>query len=631
MGNLQNYQLLNRQSLIILFDVLISILATYFAFSLRLETYHIPKYDDIYIYLVCVLTFLPIYILFGIYNSLVKYINLYSIIRIALATIIYSFVLFIIFSFYQYLIKIDFFFDFKVISISRSIAIIQPIIFCFIICLVRVIFTQQSNNLSKQNSPNILIYGAGNAGSQLLDSIQKNGMFNVMAFVDDDEDKYKKFISGIQIFSQAQLDQIIPSKKIQMIIIAIPSLKMSKRRSLVKNLKKYNIETKILPDIRDLLDNNISINDIKILNIDDLLEREIEKVDSNKLELMSKKKVLVSGAGGSIGSELCKQILSHNPGEIILLDHSEFNLYKILEELEKISLRLGKKVSLVPILLSVNNFNGLENLFKIKLPDIIFHAAAYKHVNLVQKNVIESVRNNFFGTLNMVKLAKKFNVENFVLISSDKAVRPTNIMGATKRLSELIVQAFANNETKNSKKIIFSIVRFGNVLASSGSVINKFNEQIKNREALTVTHEEVTRYFMTIYEAVYLILQAYKISKGGEVFLLDMGKPIKIIDLAKKMVKLSGLTIVDKDNVYGDIAIKIVGLRPGEKLYEELLIDENSTPSKNKNIFYAKEEFIELDKLYILAKKLEENADKFNRNKVIEVLEEYVVGFKYKN
>jgi FlaA1/EpsC-like NDP-sugar epimerase len=406
---------------------------------------------------------------------------------------------------------------------------------------------------------------------------------------------------------------------------------MSKRRSLVKNLKKYNIETKILPDIRDLLDNNISINDIKILNIDDLLEREIEKVDSNKLELMSKKKVLVSGAGGSIGSELCKQILSHNPGEIILLDHSEFNLYKILEELEKISLRLGKKVSLVPILLSVNNFNGLENLFKIKLPDIIFHAAAYKHVNLVQKNVIESVRNNFFGTLNMVKLAKKFNVENFVLISSDKAVRPTNIMGATKRLSELIVQAFANNETKNSKKIIFSIVRFGNVLASSGSVINKFNEQIKNREALTVTHEEVTRYFMTIYEAVYLILQAYKISKGGEVFLLDMGKPIKIIDLAKKMVKLSGLTIVDKDNVYGDIAIKIVGLRPGEKLYEELLIDENSTPSKNKNIFYAKEEFIELDKLYILAKKLEENADKFNRNKVIEVLEEYVVGFKYKN
>ena len=342
---------------------------------------------------------------------------------------------------------------------------------------------------------------------------------------------------------------------------------------------------------------------------------------------------MITGAGGSIGSELCRQIILQNPSKIILVDHSEYNLYRINEDLEKINEIYNKlsPVKIVPKLISINNYEGLRDIFERISPDIIFHAAAYKHVNLVETNIFESIRNNYFGTINIVKLSKKFNVNNFILISSDKAVRPSNVMGATKRLAEMVVQAYADIEKGNPNPVIFSIVRFGNVLGSSGSVINKFNEQIKNRESLTVTHLEVTRYFMTIHEAVQLILQTYKMSKGGEVFLLDMGKPIKIIDIAEKMVRLSGLSLISDKNPDGDIKIKITGLRPGEKLYEELLINKESLPSENKNIFYANEEFIEFENLNKISKDLEKSTNQFDLTSTIKILECNVEGFKYNN
>tara|TARA_B110000444_G_scaffold194431_1_gene184725 strand:+ start:85 stop:1521 length:1437 start_codon:yes stop_codon:yes gene_type:complete len=478
-----------------------------------------------------------------------------------------------------------------------------------------------------------MIYGAGIAGSQLQELIQKNNIYRVVAFIDDNEYKQKKFISGIKIISESEIPKMIKAKNVNNIIIAIPSLNISKRRLLVKKLKIHNIEIKILPDIKDLMNSTVSIDDIRNLNIDDLLEREINKDYHSTKDLVKNKKVLISGAGGSIGSELCKQIILQNPSEIILVDHSEYNLYRIKDDLEKIC-NIYKNLSLIkitPELISINNYLGLRHVFNRKLPDIIFHAAAYKHVNLVEINIFESIRNNFFGTLNIVKLASEFDIEKFVLISSDKAVRPTNIMGATKRLSEMAVQAFADNADNNNKKTIFSIVRFGNVLASSGSVINKFNDQIKNREPLTVTHPEVTRYFMTMFEAVQLILQSYKIAKGGEVFLLDMGQPIKIIDIAEKMVRLSGLSIISDKNPNGEIQIVITGLRPGEKLYEELLINEESIPSKHENIFYANEEFIELDRLNDFSTLLEKSISNFDLEGTLSLLESHVVGFKQIN
>ena len=615
---------------ILLFDIVISLFSTYLAYSIRLESYHTPSIDTINTYFICLIIFIPVYSYFGIYESIIKYTSLYSIRRIVMATIIYTLLLLVLFSVYK-ILRLNSNYMFFSNSIPRSIAIIQPIIFCFFTCLSRLIFSSRSLKTTNDEVPNLMIYGAGIAGSQLHELIQKNNMYRVVAFIDDNKSKQKKLISGIKIISESEIPKIIKDQNINNIIIAIPSLDISKRRLLVKKLKIHNIEIKILPDIKDLMNNRVSIDDIRNLNIDDLLERDINKDHYATKDLVKNKKVLITGAGGSIGSELCRQIIFQNPSEIILVDHSEYNLYRIKDDLEKIC-NLYKNLSLIqitPELISINNYSGLRNVFNRKLPNIIFHAAAYKHVNLVEVNIFESIRNNYFGTLNIVKLANEFDIEKFVLISSDKAVRPTNIMGATKRLSEMVVQAFASSNTKGNETTIFSIVRFGNVLASSGSVINKFNDQIKNREPLTVTHPEVTRYFMTLFEAVQLILQSYKISKGGEVFLLDMGQPIKIIDIAEKMVRLSGLSLVSDKNPNGEIQIVITGLRPGEKLYEELLINEDSIPSRHENIFYANEEFIAFDELNNLSILLEKSISNFDLDSTISLLESYVVGFKH--
>ena len=321
-----------------------------------------------------------------------------------------------------------------------------------------------------------------------------------------------------------------------------------------------------------------------------------------KKENFEKKNILISGAGGSIGSELSKQLIFYSPKKIILLDHSEFNLYSIKEKLEKIKKLNNLNTELIFTLTSINNLDHLKKLLSNNNINFVFHAAAYKHVDIVEDNIFEALNNNFFGTLNLVSLCEHFEFENFILISSDKAVRPSSIMGATKRLSELIVQAYS---LKTNSKTVYSIVRFGNVLGSSGSVINKFNQQIESENFVTVTHPRVTRFFMTVEESVNLILHASLMAKGGEIFLLDMGEPVKIIDIAKKMITLRGLKVRDKMNV-GGVEIKIIGLKPGEKLYEELLIDANAEISENPNIFYGKDSHIDMNDLNYLITDLKE-------------------------
>jgi FlaA1/EpsC-like NDP-sugar epimerase len=366
-----------------------------------------------------------------------------------------------------------------------------------------------------------------------------------------------------------------------------------RRNQIIDILNRYKITVKTLPSIKDIFDGKISVSDIKDLTIEDLLNR--EQVEPN-LELLSKninsKVVMVTGAGGSIGSEISRQIIKLNPKKLLLVELNEFALYKIYEELKNIN----KNLMIIPLFANIQDQSKIEELFKVFKIDTVYHSAAYKHVPLVEENICESIKNNVLGTFLIAKIALKYNVSNFVLISSDKAVRSTNIMGASKRLAEISIQALFDNQKKKSQ---FAIVRFGNVLESSGSVIPKFKEQIKLGGPVTLTHPEVTRYFMTITEAAQLVIQAGAMSTGCEVFILDMGESIKIKDLIKKMIKLSGLTVKEETNLDGDIEIKIIGLRPGEKLYEELLIGNNPQKTSHAKIQKAQEPFIPFEKLKI--------------------------------
>ncbi len=597
---------LKRNLLLILTDIIISIISTYIAYSIRLDTYYLPFTGNIGLdpilsfnaYLICAFLFIPIFIFSKIYEYIPKYFDLSLFIRIFYCCIIYTVILFLIFSYFNF-------------GIPRSIAFIQPIIFCFLLFLLRISSISRNRDKNKVKK-NVIIYGAGTAGFQLLNSINESREFEVKLFIDDDDSKLGKIISGIRIISFDNAEKYIKQFKINSLIVAIPSLNLNDKRALISRCEKLNLNIRTLPTLSDIINEKISIKDVNNLNINDLVNRDIKIQELNKKEFKGKS-ILITGAGGSIGSELCKQIIFQSPSRLILLDHSEYNLYAIKEKLEKIIELNDLNINLIFSLTSINNFDLLKKLLTQFDLDYVFHAAAYKHVELVENNISESLNNNFFGTLNLVSLCDQLNFKNFILISSDKAVRPTSIMGASKRLSELIVQAYA---TKNESLTTYSIVRFGNVLGSSGSVINKFNDQIDQGNYVTVTHPEVTRFFMTVQESVNLIIHASLMAKGGEIFLLDMGEPLKIIDVAKRMIELRGLKVFDNISGSGDIAIKIIGLKPGEKLYEELLIDGDAKISNNPNIFYGKDSHIEFPKLNKL---IDELQNIVNENDLVKV------------
>ena len=482
---------------------------------------------------------------------------------------------------------------------------------------------QNRTKIKTLSSKNILIYGAGEAGKQLAMSLKENPKFVVNGFLDDNELLYKKTLLGQAIYSLLDLKKLIKIKNISFVFLAIPSISRRKRNLIIKKLNQLKLSVKTLPSVSEIIDGKVTVSDIRDFNINDLLDRDQVKPNSKLLnQNLKNKSVVVTGAGGSIGSELCRQIMKLKPKKLILLELNEFNLYKIYEELKQNI----KSKKIIPILANVQNQNQLENIFRVFNVDTVYHSAAYKHVPIVEENICPGVENNVFGTLSVVKASLNSKVKNFVLISSDKAVRPTNVMGATKRLAELCAKKLFDNNNKNFSN--FSIVRFGNVLESSGSVIPKFKQQILNEGIITLTHKRVTRYFMTVTEAAQLVIQAGAMGKKSEVFVLDMGRSVKIYDLIKKMIYLSGLKIKDKKNPNGDVQIKIVGLRPGEKLYEELLIGNNPSKTIHPKIKKINDPTISQDQLTNGLIKLKNMIIENNSFAVKKKLEQLVKSYK---
>jgi len=454
----------------------------------------------------------------------------------------------------------------------------------------------------------VIIYGAGSAGIQLATALKVSQEMQPVAFVDKDKSLHNSYVGGLKILPPSALKKLVRKKKVDEVLIAIPSASKSVLRSLLREVEDYSIKVRILPGLAELAQGKVVVSELKEVDISDLLGR--EEVDANQ-ELLNKnikeKIVLVTGAGGSIGSEISRQVAKVGPKKIILLDANEYSLYAIKQDLE---LNFSE-TDAYSILGSVTNSKKMDDICKIFNIDTIYHAAAYKHVPLVEENPFEAVFNNIIGTKVCAEAALKNEVETFVLISTDKAVRPTNIMGASKRFAELILQSIDANETSNPKTKMI-MVRFGNVIGSSGSAIPLFQEQIKKGGPITVTHPDVLRYFMSIPEAAELVIQAGAMGTGGDVFVLDMGEPVKILDLAKRLVGLSGLELKDKANPNGEIEIVFTGLRPGEKLYEELLIGNNVSRTKHNKVLRAEEDYLttaELDSFLELIKQEEKNND----------------------
>ena len=566
-------------------DIILCTFTVWFAFYLRLEELILLKEIYLLPILISIILAIPIFWVFGVYRTLFRDAGLSILSNIALASFFYGVIYFLIISVYG------------IFGTPRSIGIIQPILLFLAIAgarsVAKFLFNTSLNNLYNiRNVENILIYGAGSAGRQLLISLENNSKYKVVGFLDDNPQLHKQYLLGQKIYDPLKLLNLNNSKNINLILFAIPSISKLKKNKIIKDLSKHQIPVKTLPNVNDIIDGKISISDIKDFLVDDLLVRDPVKPDQKLLNKnITSNSVLVTGAGGTIGSELCRQIIKLKPKKLILLELNEFALYKIYEEL----ITSNQDLKIIPLLSNVQDQEKLEKIFKSFSIDTIYHTAAYKHVPLVETNICEGVKNNVFGTLAVAKASINQNVKNLVLISSDKAVRPTNIMGASKRFAELCMQGL--HPIINDKDTSFSIVRFGNVINSSGSVIPKFREQIKQGGPITLTHPEVTRYFMTINEASQLVIQAGALGKNSEVFILDMGESVKIINLIKRMINLSGLTLKKDNSLYGDIEIKIVGLRPGEKLYEELLIGDNPQKTIHPKIQKTDEPFISYDRL----------------------------------
>ncbi|PUA20519.1 nucleoside-diphosphate sugar epimerase/dehydratase [Glaciimonas sp. PCH181] len=474
----------------------------------------------------------------------------------------------------------------------------------------------------------VAIYGAGQAGSQLASALRASHEYTPVVFIDDKVELHRATIAGIKVFGPDEITSIIARYDIKEILLAMPSQTKVQQKHILDRLEPLKVKIKVTPPIKSLINGELRLQDVREIEIEDLLGR--DQVDPHPTLISAcivDKSVMVTGAGGSIGSELCRQIIRQRPSRLILLEMSEYGLYTIEQELSELKQSLGLNIELMPFLGSVLQTEKCIRIMRTFSVETVYHAAAYKHVPLVEHNPIEGIQNNVFGTLSVAKAAMAAGVKSFVLISTDKAVRPTNVMGSTKRLAELILQAFSRLQAKSSSRTRFCMVRFGNVLGSSGSVVPLFRKQIMAGGPITLTHPEITRYFMTIPEAAQLVLQAGAMGEGGDVFVLDMGDPVKIVDLAKRMVHLSGLEVLSDGTPDGTIEINHVGLRPGEKLYEELLIGENVEGTEHPLIMRAQELEIPWVVLQDLLVKLEIACDKFDyeevRSMLLRIVAEY--------
>ena len=589
----------SKRAIAIVTDLALCVICTWLAFFLRLEELILFKDFNLYPALTSVLIAIPIFWLFGLYRTIFRYTGLSIIFNILASTFVYGLLYFLIIGVYG------------ISGVPRSIGVLQPMLLFFAIIgsrlVIKYLLTNNYSSFQSYNKKKALIYGAGEAGRQLVVSLENSPEFKVIGFLDDNNEIQRQVLLGKTIYSTSNLKEIIRAKDVSLVFLALPTINRNKRNQIIEKLNNYKLIVKTLPSVSEIVDGRITISNIKDLSIEDLLNREQVEPDNELLNLnINNKIVLVTGAGGSIGSELSRQILKLKPQKLLLLELNEFALYKIYEELKT----YNKNSKIIPLLVNVQDEKKLEKIFETFKVNTIYHAAAYKHVPLVEENICEGVKNNVFSTLSIARASVVKKVSNLVLISSDKAVRPTNIMGASKRLAELCMQGMY--QSSKGIKTNFSIVRFGNVLESSGSVIPKFRKQIKEGGPITLTHEAVERYFMTITEAAQLVIQAGAMSKSSEVFVLDMGNSVKIKDLIHKMINLSGLKVKDDKNTAGDIEIKITGLRPGEKLYEELLIGNNPQKTNHPKIQKTTDPFIPFDELEEKLKYLKSLLDKNN-------------------
>lgn len=485
----------------------------------------------------------------------------------------------------------------------------------------------------------VAIYGAGAAGNQLVAALRLGRAMRPVAFIDDDPNLYNRSIAGLHVYSAKHIQQMVEDTGAVEILLAIPSATRARRKEILEMLEHFPLHVRTVPGFMDLASGKVQVDDIQEVDIADLLGRDaVPPVQELLKKCIRSQVVMVTGAGGSIGSELCRQIMASDPAILVLFEHSEFNLYSIHLELERRVCREALATRLVPILGSIRNPVRLLDVMRTWQVETIYHAAAYKHVPMVEHNVAEGVLNNVLGTLNTAQAAVQAGVANFVLISTDKAVRPTNVMGSTKRVAEMILQALSreaapvlfdsDDAVHHVNKTRFTMVRFGNVLGSSGSVIPRFYQQIRSGGPVTVTHPKITRYFMTIPEAAQLVIQAGSMGQGGDVFVLDMGQPVRIAELAEKLIHLSGMSIRSEKCPHGDIAIEYTGLRPGEKLYEELLIGDNVSPTEHPMIMTANEEYLSWDQLKVLLSRLMAAVDEDDYPQVRQLLREVVSGYK---
>lgn len=606
---LWNLSRLQKRVISIFIDAFFVVISFYAAYWTRIG--HMKPLEDVptqYVLLGTLLVTILAYTKLGLYRAILRYLTFHALAVVSIGTILSAGCVAIL----------AFYFD---ASIPRSIPIIYGAFLCLLSGGSRLIIRVLVSQASSKDKKKVLIYGAGAAGRQLALALRSSETHRVMGFIDEDTTLENTIIMGLKVHDTSSAQALVEKCNVNQILLAVPSASRSRRKEILDALVHLSAEVLTIPDMKDIVEGKSKIDELKDVAIDDLLGRDPVVPQQVLMEGNIKDKVvMVTGAGGSIGSELCRQILRNKPKTLVLFELSEFGLYQIERELSLLNKDEDLGVEVIPLLGSVQRINRLSTVMTSFNVNTVYHAAAYKHVPLVEYNVVEGVRNNVFGTYYAARAAIEANVESFVLISTDKAVRPTNIMGTTKRLAELGLQALAEQENKKPKGTRFCMVRFGNVLGSSGSVIPLFKRQIMKGGPITVTHPDIIRYFMTIPEAAQLVIQAGAMGKGGDVFVLDMGKPVKITDLAENLIQLSGLEVKNDDNPYGDIAIEFTGLRPGEKLFEELLIGDNVTLTAHERIMTASEQFLAINEYQRLIADLDDACHNFEHERIRQLL-----------
>ena len=646
MGKLRGYLLAlpRRQKRLIqvLTDIVLVWAALWMAFIVRLGIDEMvnPIKVHLWLFISAPLIAIPLFIRFGMYRAVMRYFGNDALVAIIKAVSLSSLILALVvywYSNHEAVVPLSIIFNYWWLSLviigGLRLCMRQYFMGDWFTAAQHVPFANRDDGLTK-----VAIYGAGVAGNQLVAALRMGRVMRPVAFIDDDPGIADRSISGLQVYKPKHIQQMIEVTGAQEVLLALPSSTRARRREILNFLEGFPLHVRSVPNFTDLASGRVKVEDIQEVDIADLLGRDAVPAQHGLLEHSIKAKtVLVTGAGGSIGSELCRQIFLLRPTTLLLFEHSEFNLYSILSELEQRGVRESVSVKLLPILGSIRHQDKLLDVMKTWRVDTVYHAAAYKHVPIVEHNIAEGVLNNVIGTLNTAQAALQSGVANFVLVSTDKAVRPTNVMGSTKRLAELILQALSREvapvlfgdkgNVSRVNKTRFTMVRFGNVLGSSGSVIPLFHRQIKAGGPLTVTHPKITRYFMTIPEAAQLVIQAGSMGQGGDVFVLDMGEPVRIVELAEKMIHLSGLSIRSERNPQGDISIEFTGLRPGEKLYEELLIGDNVAATSHPMIMSANEDHLPWDVLKARLNELLKAVEADDYTRVRQLLRETVSGY----